>query len=82
MRWTVLAALTSLPFTSVLILPPEELRSPVPGMSMGRFLYCMNDADKPKVAKSNNIDVPSPLKDKPPPRTNFDWQCSGDLGWW
>src|SRR5262249_13598293 len=60
----------------VLLLP-----SPVPAMRTGRFLYCLNDADKHIDPKSNNIDVPSPLKDKRPPRSNFDWECSGDLDW-
>jgi hypothetical protein len=87
MRLTVLATLSALLVgfisdvagapQSVVVTPKE--RSAVPGMSMGRFLYCINDADKPLDPKSNNIDVPSPLKDKPPPRTSFDWECSGDL---
>jgi hypothetical protein len=90
MRWTVLATLSVLliGFISDVASAPRSVvvtlkeRSPVPGMSMERFLYSMNDADKPLAPKPNRIDVPSPLKDKPPPKTNFDWQCSGDLGWW
>jgi hypothetical protein len=47
---------------------------------MGRFLYCLND--KPIEPKPNRIDVPSPLKDKPPIPAWMSlryWECSGDL---
>jgi hypothetical protein len=71
-RATVLSLLTA-----ALIAPSvEELPSPVPGMSMALFLSCLNDK---QISKSNELNVISPLKDKPPIPSSMPLECSGDL---